>query len=395
MPASFVSLYSGCGGLDLGFQEAGFRCAAAFDHDKYAVAAHKQNFGGEAHCVDLSHPTDEIIELIRRNDMLIAGPPCQGFSTAGNNDPLDKRNNHLVNVAQLASRAKPRIVVIENVRGLLSKHNSQHFENVTQTLAHAGYSVSWNLLSASEYGVPQKRVRIVIVASLGERFRFELQNSAPRNLRDALHGVDEVPDHRESFLQEGSDGYRIAIRIKPGQKLSNVRKGDAAVHTWDIPEVYGEVSEEEATFLNLIVRLRRQQRRRKNGDADPVPLSELVAAAGSAALSLIQSLEERGYLKQLDQYIDLRNTFNGKYRRLTWDHPSPTVDTRFGQPRYFLHPDKHRGFSAREAARIQTFPDTFSFVGSETAVFRMIGNAVPPLFGKAIASSIRDQWGLA
>ncbi|MCD2178227.1 DNA cytosine methyltransferase [Rhizobium sp. C1] len=395
MPASFVSLYSGCGGLDLGFRDAGFRCAAAFDHDKYAVATHKQNFGGEAHCVDLSVPPSETIELIRCNDILIAGPPCQGFSTAGNNNPSDKRNNHLINVAQLASRAKPRIVVIENVRGLLSKHNSQHFENVTQTLAGSGYHVSWKLLSASEYGIPQKRIRIVIVASLDEPFRFELQSCAPRNLRDALHGVDEVPDHRESFLREDSDGYRIATRIKSGQKLSNVRKGDAAVHTWDIPEVFGEVSPEEATFLNLIVRLRRQQRRRKNGDADPVPLTELTAAAGPGAPNLIHNLEEKGYLKHLGEFIDLRNTFNGKYRRLSWENPSPTVDTRFGQPRYFLHPDKHRGFSAREAARIQTFPDKFSFVGSETAVFRMIGNAVPPMFGRAIASAIRDQWGLA
>lgn len=377
----------------MGFQEAGFVCAAAFDHDKYAIETHKQNFGTPSYCVDLAHPTGELIDLIRRNDILIAGPPCQGFSTAGNNDPHDKRNDHLANVAKIATLGKPKIVVIENVQGLLSKHNSRHFQNLMGTLSEAGYTVTWKLLNAYDYGVPQTRRRIVVVASLTEPFQFNLGTYEHASLRDALHDVDSHPDHREALLPAGSDLYWIAQRIKPGQKLSNVRRSAASVHTWQIPEVYGFVSEEEAEVLNLIVRLRRQQRRRPNGDADPVSVQVLTSAIGSTSSSVLQSLIAKGYLKVTGEFVDLRNTFNGKFRRLSWELPSPTVDTRFGQPRYFLHPDRHRGFSAREAARIQTFPDSFKFSGGETAAFRMIGNAVPPRFSAAIAASIRTHLG--
>lgn len=395
MPAKFVSLYSGCGGLDLGFHQAGFRCVAAFDHDKSAIATHNRNFDGLASCVDLSDVGDEIINKVRMSDLLIAGPPCQGFSTAGHNNPSDERNKHLLNVANVAAVAKPKIVVIENVRGLLSKHNGIHFQRVIQTLVNAGYKVTWKLIDASDFGVPQKRMRVVIIGSIGNPFLFNLETKAKTNLRIALREVDRNPDHYANLLPISSDMYHISKLIKPGQKLSNVRGSRVAVHTWEIPEVFGRVTEDEVEILELILRLRRQNRRRKTGDADPVPVSALETAAGSGAIGIIQLLLNKGYLKRTGHYVDLTNTFNGKYRRLSWDDLAPTVDTRFGQPRYFLHPDEHRGFSMREAARIQTFPDNFQFVGSETAAYRMIGNAVPPKFARAIAEGIKHHWGLA
>ena len=88
--------------------------------------------------------------------------------------------------------------------------------------------------------------------------------------------------------------------------------------------------------------------------------------------------------------MDLSHTFNGKYRRLSWDHPAPTVDTRFGDPKYYLHPEEQRGLSVREAARIQGFPDDFVFAGSKAAQFRMVGNAVPPPLAKQLAEAIRE-----
>jgi DNA (cytosine-5)-methyltransferase 1 len=114
----------------------------------------------------------------------------------------------------------------------------------------------------------------------------------------------------------------------------------------------------------------------------------LEADLGFSITPLLQTLERKGFVRESDRLFDLVHTFNGKFRRLEWGLPSYTVDTRFGDPRYFLHPGEERGFSAREAARIQGFPDSFVFSGPTRAQFRMIGNAVPPPMGRAIAGLV-------
>ena len=106
---------------------------------------------------------------------------------------------------------------------------------------------------------------------------------------------------------------------------------------------------------------------------------------------MIKRLHAGDYLRKIGQRVDLSHTVNGKYRRLDWEHLAPAVDTRFGEPRYYLHPEEHRGLSEREAARIQGFPDDFEFSGSRAAQFRMVGNAVPPPLAQQLAIVIRDQ----
>jgi len=202
-----------------------------------------------------------------------------------------------------------------------------------------------------------------------------------------------MPNHDPCRLPKYSRDWHIAQRIKPGQKLSNVRGGQNAVATWDIPEVFGSVTEHERTVLELLRRLRRQERKRDHGDADPVSLTRLEAALGAPFHRLVESLIAKGYLKRVDEGIDLVGTFNGKFRRLAWDKPSCTVDTRFGSPRYFLHPTQQRGFTVREAARIQGFSDSYVFRGSEQAQYRVIGNAVPPALGEMAAGFVKQLLG--
>jgi DNA (cytosine-5)-methyltransferase 1 len=137
--------------------------------------------------------------------------------------------------------------------------------------------------------------------------------------------------------------------------------------------------------------LRRVHRTRNTGDADPVPISLLCSSVGNCVPRLLKTLVEKGYLKQIGQAVDLTHTFNGKFRRLELDKASHTVDTRFGDPRYFLHPTEQRGFTLREAARIQGFPDSFVFSGDSKAHFRLIGNAVPPPMAKLIGKLIRKH----
>ncbi len=389
----FASLYSGCGGLDQGFLDAGLTGTCAIDFDRSALANLANNLGTKTICMDLGTFGEEQKALLEGVDIIAAGPPCQGFSTAGRNDPDDYRNDHVWNVARIAALVKPKVVLIENVRGLLNAKNLKHFDKTVSVLRENGYSVSWSTYNLTDYGIAQRRIRVLILAVLSETgLELQIPCQKRKSLDIVLKGVDKVGDFEAVHLTDLSDEKKIARRILPGQKLSNVRSGFSAVHTWEIPEVFGAVEDQEIKLLETIVKLRRQNRKRDFGDADPVSMGEIQNHFISSAEALVDSLVDKKYLRRADGNIDLTNTFNGKFRRLKWDDVSPTVDTRFGQPRYFLHPAEDRGFSVREAARIQSFPDRFVFSGSEAAKYRMIGNAVPPDFAKLVAGTIVSRW---
>jgi DNA (cytosine-5)-methyltransferase 1 len=389
MGRTFVSLYSGCGGMDLGFINAGYKCIAAYDFDTDAVENHKANLACPIFQRDLKDNCDDIVDTVRKADVLLAGPPCQGFSTAGKNLINDARNEHLINVVDIAVRALPEVVIIENVRGLLGGRYRNYFESAVGQLTNAGYFVSTTVADASQFGVPQLRKRVLVMASRTKQIEnLTAENLPPSTIRTALSNLVNADNHTVKNIPENSSSYLIAKCISQGQKLSNVRGGDNAVHTWQIPEVFGAVTVFEGKLLDGIMRFRRQLRVREFGDADPVSISLLTKEFGSKAATSIQALIAKKYLKKVGRKIDLTHGFNGKFRRLSWDKPSLTVDTRFGQHRYFLHPEEHRGFTVREAARIQGFPDTYKFVSSEHASYRMIGNAVPPPLAFAVAKTV-------
>ena len=378
IPYRFASLFSGCGGLDLGFSNAGFTPAVAFDNDEAAIMNHRRHFQSPAFRTDLRDglPLEHRLCGI---DALIAGPPCQGFSTAGKRRFDDDRNHLLTLTGVLARRVRPRVVVVENVAGALSGEHARYWHELTAMMRDAGYRTHALDCQAAELGMAQMRRRMLLLAwRTGREARFPLPQLSPGRLADSLRSVSGVANHKPHPLKRGSVERRIAAHIRPGQKLCNVRGGANAIPTWSIPEVFGDVSPEEVTVLEMLRRLRRQDRARTFGDADPVSLTRLESALGTPFKRLLNSLIARGYVRRTGDHLDLAHTFNGKYRRLSWDGPSYTVDTRFGAPRYFLHPDEHRGFTVREAARIQGFPDDYIFHGSEQAQYRLIGNAVPP-----------------
>lgn len=143
-------------------------------------------------------------------------------------------------------------------------------------------------------------------------------------------------------------------------------------------------------MLEAVLRLRRRLRLRTIGDADPVSAMSVTREVGYASREILEELIGKEYVRKIGRRYDLTQTFNGKFRRLSWDKPSPTVDTRFTNPKYFLHPDQQRGMTIREAARIQGFPDTFEFSGPEREQCRMIGNAVPPPLGYHLGGIILE-----
>ncbi len=390
---TFASLFSGCGGFDLGFIQEGFRSQGAYDCDPEAVENFKANIFDDIYNVDLTGgiPNEHSLYGI---DALIAGPPCQGFSTAGKRLINDKRNHLLTLTGYLARRIYPKVFVLENVAGALSGAHARYWNELDETMRMAGYRTKTVRCRAAELGMAQLRKRILFFAWRTQRdIDFGTPTLPAGDLRSVLTGLKNQKNHHPRKLCPQSREWQIAKRIKAGQKLSNVRGGKNAVATWDIPEVFGAITENERTVLELLRRLRRQKRKRDHGDADPVSLARLEAALGGRFHCLVNGLVAKGYLRRVSEEVDLVGTFNGKYRRLAWDKPSCTVDTRFGSPRYFLHPSRQRGFTVREAARIQGFDDSYVFSGSEKSQYRLIGNAVPPPLGAQAAKFAKRLLG--
>lgn len=387
---NFASLFSGCGGFDIGFISEGFTPVAAYDLDQSACLNFEHNIGKHIFNVDLTRQFPEKNKL-NGIDVLIAGPPCQGFSTAGKRNVDDKRNHLLTHTAKLATEISPKVLVVENVPGVLAGAHSKYWEELIFIMNQAGYHTQTIKCETSSLGMPQVRKRVLLFAwRTNHHIDFIPEKITPQPLSEALKDIDGLPNHDPKLLPKGSKDWEIAKCIRQGQKLSNVRGGINSVATWDIPNVFGKTSSDERTVLELIRRLRRQERKRTFGDADPVAFDRLEHALGPKFIKHVSVLISKGYLKKVDNCVDLTGTFNGKYRRLDKNLPSCTVDTRFGSARYFLHPTIERGFTVREAARLQGFNDEYVFQGTEQAQFRVIGNAVPPPLG-AYAARITKQ----
>jgi DNA (cytosine-5)-methyltransferase 1 len=389
MPGSettVASLFSGCGGFDLGFKTEGFRSVAAFDIDPVAVSTFNTNVEDVARVCDLSITMPRI-----EADVLLAGSPCQGFSTSGKRALDDPRNNLLIRAAEIALYLRPKVFVLENVPAAISGRHGSRWERAEEMLRESGYMVERVVVEGPTSGIPQLRKRLFLLAWRGDvGVRCEPPPRAAPALMDAIGNIGEVSGHKPTRLKTGSREALIALRIRAGQKLCNVRISPAAVHTWEIPEVFGAVTPAQRQVLEAVVRLRRRERKRSFGDADPVETERICSFLDRCCHQDIEDLVELQYLRLIEDCVDLKHTYNGKYRRLPLEGSSPTVDTHFGDPALFLHPVENRGMTPREAARIQGFDDRFDFGPASARAFRMIGNAVPPPMAARLASFVRQ-----
>lgn len=380
----YLSLFSGCGGLDLGFEQAGFKGALSVDIDAAALGVLSRNLKIDVQKLDLSCNDPTLAEPI---DVLLAGSPCQGFSTAGLRKVDDPRNSLLLVAPRIANKFQPKVIVAENVLGAISGSHAAFWNTLHQQLRALGYRTGDLRIDSSDFGVAQKRHRIFLIAwRTNATHELVLEPKPKKVLSDALIKLDGVPNHEPIPLRADSHDFKIASCIGQGQKLTNSRGGALSIHTWDIPDVFGRTNKLEREVLDTTLRLRRQIRRRDFGDADPVSAALLKKQFGG---DVLQSLIDKGYLRKTGHYVDLTHTFNGKYRRQRLDSPTRTVDTRFGDHRLFLHPTENRAFTVREAARVQGFGDDFIFSGTVAQQFRMIGNAVPPPVAHSVAELVR------
>ena len=332
-----IDCFCGAGGLSLGFEKAGFNVEYAFDLDEKAVLTYnknKQYHHGPAFVRDIYKVSKRSIEKdighkLGRVDVVIGGPPCQGFSVQRRGEDNDPRNQLVLEYVRLLKEIKPRFFVMENVGGILSQRGKPYISALFDNLTQAGYKIQQSKLTASDYGVPQDRKRVVIVGELTDSDKLSFNYPAP--------------------LKQPKKSVRDAI-----EDLMDKDESDVANHKAD------RLSE-----INL-----KRIRAIKEGEGHD---------------SLPEELQLECHKKNLDhRHLDT-------YGRMAWDQPGPTITARFDSfsRGRFGHPVLDRTITLREGARLQTFPDDFEFVGSKVEVARQIGNAVPPLLGKVIAESIK------
>jgi len=433
-----VSVFCGCGGLDLGFKAAGFELVYACDNDEAAVDCYSRNVDRNVFVRDVtSNEFHADVANIGAADIVLGGFPCQGFSKAGPKREADNRNTLYVEMRRVVAKLRPAVFIAENVDGIRQNFGGSYLKRILADFEQIGYDVDHHIVDAAAYGVPQHRRRVFFVGTRqgsgspfpwprpthraptrnGEFKVAELEQGGlfgasvvvqkrerrqrVRTIKDAIADLVRlrpgVPDH--AVTNAWPKKYEAVFRaIKQGQKLCNVRHADTSVYTWQIPEVFGAVTEREVLVLETISRHRRHKRYGSIPNGNPLPLDEIERLARATGLRKdIASLLAKNYLKDMDGRYDLKGAMfcSGLFKRPNWNDSSPTVLTNFHNPRYFLHPLEDRPFSLRECARLQSFPDTFEITGDGSKVdlvsgYRLIGNAVPPLLSRHFADAVRQ-----
>ena len=429
-----VSLFVGCGGLDLGFKEQGFDLVYSCDIEPSAIDVYQRNVDSRAYVRDVTSDLfhDEM-KALASCDVVLGGFPCQGFSKAGPKNSEDERNLLYLEMKKAIDTLKPSIFIAENVDGLGQNFKGKFLELITSDFQKIGYDVEYKVLDAANFGVPQHRRRIFFVGkkrgdtSLDFSWPRQTHFSKDRNgesklkrtpdildnctnfnfekdaltVRDAIYDIrelnSEITDHKVTN-KWSSDYQRIMEVIKEGQKLCNVRFSDSSVYTWQIPEVFGKVDKTDIQILETIGKNRRHKKYGNIPNGNPLAEDTICELSGLKSITKrLLSLVEKGYLKEKNDGYDLKGAMfcSGLFKRPHWDAPSQTILTNFDNPRYFLHPEENRPFSLRECARLQGFPDNFVFTTSNDikelkAGYKLVGNAVTPVLGRLFAKSVKS-----
>lgn len=345
-----VDLFSGCGGLSLGFEKAGFSIIASYDSWKPAVETYERNFQHTAHLSEINEHTEFPRPLV-----VAGGPPCQGFSSAGRRNVDDERNTLVRVFSKLIAYHKPTAFVFENVEGFLTQGQGRFVFDLLEPLIDAGYRIHLRKVNAAHFGVPQHRKRVLAIGGLGWAPTF------PDHTHSALGapGARLANGHHLPYtptLEEALAGLRAA-RITDGEK-------DTFDHTY---APFNEGDRQRAHLLKPGQRMR--------------DLPEELWH---------ESYRKRAYRRVMDGTpSERRGGAPAGLRRLARDEPAKAITG--GALRDFVHPTEDRPLTIRECARLQTFPDDFVFVGTQSEKIQMIGNAVPARLAQNIAERLKED----
>lgn len=342
-----IDLFAGCGGLSKGFLDAGFNVILGVDNNEPALQTFAYNHNGAKTLNgDLSdNKTFEIIDEITENkkiDMIIAGPPCQGFSLTGPRNFDDPRNKLYLAVFEAVKRYSPKAFVIENVTGMATLYNGQIKDEIIRRFSNLGYNISTSILCAADYGVPQMRKRLIFVGLKKEYgiFEFPAPLYDKNNYITCADAISDLPS-RETELGEEEDSYTLEPQTEYQKKM----RGECAI-------LYNHV----ATAHTQMVK------------------------------DTIAQVPEGGNYKDLPPGVGESRRFNEAWTRYDSKKPSKTIDT--GHRNHF-HYKYNRVPTIRENARLQSFPDDFVFLGTKTQQNRQVGNAVPPLLGYHLGIALK------
>lgn len=341
-----IDLFAGCGGLSKGFLDAGYDVIVGVDNDAAALETFKLNHNGAvALNADLSKQEtfDEIKRIAgnRQIDVIIAGPPCQGFSLTGPRNFDDKRNKLYLAVFEVVKQYNPKAFIIENVPGMATLYDGEIHKEILKRFRKLGYNVESKILCAADYGVPQMRRRLIFMGireDLGTP-SFPLPKFSPENYRTCRDAISDLPALSDTLGTEESD-YREA----PKTEYQKIMRGNCTV-----------LHNHTATKHTQMVK-------------DTIAL-----------------VPEGGNYKDLPAGVGESRKFHEAWTRYDGNKPSKTIDT--GHRNHF-HYEYNRVPTVRENARLQSFPDDFVFIGTRTQQYRQVGNAVPPLLGYCLGEQI-------
>ena len=350
-----IDLFCGCGGFSLGFEQAGFLIKSGIDLWSDATNTYQKNFpSAKVFNCDITEISGKKITeqsgiLPDEVDVIIGGPPCQGFSVSGKRLIDDPRNILYKSFVGIVSELKPKIFVMENVPGLVRLFNGKIKENIESDFSALGYNVCMQLLSAEQYGVPQQRKRVFFVGLSKSVFGKTLF-TFPK------------PTHGEGLI----------VPITTKEAISDL---DFIPDDKDLGDIY----EYEKPAENLY----QEQMRKKAGNL----LNHSAVLHTERTKSIIAMVPDGGNYKNLPKELRETRKVNIAWTRMNSNKPCFTIDT--GHNHHF-HYKENRVPTVRESARIQSFPDNFKFTGIKTRQLKQVGNAVPPLLAQAIAGKISE-----
>lgn len=352
MNFKILDLFCGAGGFSCGLDSVkGFKTVIGVDFDKNVLETFKKNIKNSK--VIYGNLTNANIKNMVINkarkagvNMIIGGPPCQGFSLKGKNLGLsDKRNFLFLEYVEIVKELKPEVFVIENVKNLVNACNGYFINQIINKFHKLGYIVNYGILNAKDYGVPQHRERTIIIGSKSKSIELPNKNFNTVTIKDAISDL--------SYLESGEGSFISNYKYKPKSEYQKkLREGSRNLY------------------------------------------NHIATSHSKIALKKLSMIPPEGDKSSLPTKFYGKQKFSTTWSRLIWNSQSPTIDTRFDTPSNGRnsHPYLNRAITPREAARIQSFPDNYIFYGTKCSICRQIGNAVPPLLAKAIGKSIKSAY---
>ena len=365
-----IDLFCGAGGLSLGFTQEGFITSLANDIEPCCIDTYAHNHPETPRkniiLGDIKEVVDNIQDLMRFKtvDVMVGGPPCQGFSMANRQRLIDDPRNHLYkNYVRAVELVMPRFFVMENVKGMLSVA-----DQVVEDFNAIGYEVSYRILNAKDYGVPQNRERLIYI---GNRVGIdntkildeicESSKNIPKHvLGDAIRGLRPLQASRkkndtESYSQETGGKIEPAIEANGNDYITYINQGRKC-------------------------RLTFNHKARYNNDRDIEIFGRLYQGDKS----------DDPKIADIMPYARRNDIFKDKYFKLEENKVCKTITAHMKfDCNMYIHPTQARGLTPREAARVQSYPDDYFFRGAFTKTYMQIGNSVPPLLGRAIAAVVK------